>query len=77
MGVERLTRLVKTKTSTYLITVISPLDLEILVQGGRRFATPTRARLLRQDRIAVGEELRLQVGRRKVVTTRVVEVEVL
>ena len=68
---------IATRTSEYHITVVAPLDLEVIVQGGRRFPLPTRARFRRQDVIAVGQALRLQVGLRKVVTTQVVAIDVL
>jgi hypothetical protein len=42
-GLERLA--VRTRNSTYEITVLSPRTGEVLVQGGRFFPTTTRARL--------------------------------
>ena len=42
-GLERFA--VRTRNSTYEITVLSPRTGEVLVQGGRFFPTTTRARL--------------------------------
>ena len=70
------TRLVvSTKSSRYDITVVAPLALECLITGGRRFANPTRARLLRHETIAVGEVLRLGIGTRKITTTPIERIE--
>ena len=70
------TLLVSTRSSRYELIVVAPLDLEVLVKGGRRFPQTTRARLHRQDSIRVGEELRLEMGPRKIVTTRIEAIEV-
>ena len=70
------TLLVSTRSSRYELIVVAPLDLDVLVKGGRRFPQTTRARLHRQDSIRVGEELRLEMGTRKTVTTRIKAIEV-
>ena len=67
---------VSTRSSRYELVVVAPLDLEVLVKGGRRFLALTRARFHRQDAIAVGQELRLQIGTRKVTTTKIEAIEI-
>ena len=67
---------VATRTSVYQIIVVSPLDRELLVQGGKRFPEATRARLYRQDTISVGKEITLEVGSRQVTTTKVTSIEI-
>ena len=62
----RITRLlVSTRSTRYELIVVAPLELELLVKGGRRFPHATHARFHRHDAIKVGEVLRLQVGTRK------------
>ena len=70
------TLVISTRTSQYELVVVAPLDLEVLVKGGRRFPESTRAYLYRQESIRVGEELFLIVGTRKVVTTAIERIEV-
>lgn len=60
---------VTTRSTTYRVTVVAPLDLEVLVEGGQRFPRPTRARVLGPATVTVGEPIRLQVGDRRVVTS--------
>ena len=45
-GLERLTKLkVRTKNSLYDLTVLSPGESKVLIQGGRFFAEPVEASL--------------------------------
>lgn len=67
---------ISTRSSQYELVIISPLELEILIKGGRRFRESTRAHLYRQEAIRVGEELLLVVGTRKVVTTAIEAIDV-
>ena len=66
---------VSTRGSRYCLIAVAPLDLEFLVSEDNRFPQNTRVRLYRQDSIRVGEELRLIVGTRKVVTTAIIGIE--
>ncbi len=68
---------VKTGSSEYWLTVITPFESELLVQGGTRFAAATRAHLLGDGVVSVGQELRLKMGVRQVITSRVRSVEVM
>ena len=77
-GLERLA--VRTRNSTYEITVLSPRTGEVLVQGGRFFPTTTRARLagasaggsfLKVRAICPGFLMELAHEGRTIVTTRV------
>ena len=68
---------VKTGSSEYWLTVVTPFESELLVQGGTRFATATRAQLLGDGVVTVGKELRLKMGVRQVITSRVRSVEVM
>ena len=70
------TLLVSTRSNRYELIVVAPLDLDVLVKGGQRFPQTTRARLHRQDSIRVGEELQLEMGTRKIVTTRIEAIDV-
>lgn len=71
------TRLVvSTGSSRYELVIIAPLELGVLVKGGRRFPERTRAQLYRQESVRVGAELRLIVGTRKVVTSTIVRIEI-
>ena len=81
-GLERLA--VRTRNSTYEITVLSPRTGEVLVQGGRFFPTTTRARLagasaggsfLKVRAICPGFLMELAHEGRTIVTTRVQSVE--
>ena len=67
---------IRTRSSEYRLVVVAPMDREVVIEGGRRFDEPTRARLLGDGVVAVGEVLPLQLDARKVVTTRVRSVEV-
>ena len=77
-GLERLA--VRTRNSTYEITVLSPRTGEVLVQGGPFFPTTTRARLagasaggsfLKVHAICPGFLMELLHDGRTIVTTRV------
>ena len=77
-GLERLA--VRTRNSTYEITVLSPRTGEVLVQGGRFFPTTTRARLagasaggsfLKVRAICPGFLMELAYEGRTILTTRV------
>jgi hypothetical protein len=77
-GLERLA--VRTRNSTYEITVLSPRTGEVLVQGGRFFPTTTRAQLagasaggsfLKVRTICPGFLMELLHDGRTIVTTRV------
>jgi hypothetical protein len=77
-GLERLA--VRTRNSTYEITVLSPRTGEVLVQGGRFFPTTTRARLagasaggsfLKVRAICPGFLMELAHEGRTILTTRV------
>jgi hypothetical protein len=77
-GLERLA--VRTRNSTYEITVLSPHTGEVLVQGGRFFPTTTRARLagasaggslLKVHAICPGFLMELLHDGRTIITTRV------
>ena len=67
---------VSTRSSRYELVVVAPLELAVLVKGGGRFPESTRARLYRQDVIAVGDVLRLKIGTRKVTTTTIQSIEI-
>ena len=71
------TLVVSTRSSRYELVVVAPLDLEVLVQGGRRFPERARARLCSQDAIRVGEELVFVVGTQRIVTTTIAAIEVM
>jgi hypothetical protein len=66
-----------TRSSSYDLIVVAPLDLTLLVKGGHRFPELTRARFPSQHRIAIGQKLRLHVGSRAIETTRIQSIEVL
>jgi hypothetical protein len=77
-GLERLA--VRTRNSTYEITVLSPRTGDVLVQGGRFFPTTTRARLagasaggsfLKVRAICPGFLMELAHEGRTILTTRV------
>ena len=71
------TLLVSTRSTRHELIVVAPLELGLLVKGGRRFPHATHVRFHRHDAIKVGEVLRLQVGTRKIVTTRIEAIEVI
>ena len=77
-GLERFA--VRTRNSTYEITVLSPRTGDVLVQGGRFFPTTTRARLagasaggsfLKVRAICPGFLMELAFEGRTILTTRV------
>jgi hypothetical protein len=77
-NLERLS--VRTRNSTYEITVLRPQTSEVLVRGGQFFPDYTRARLtgaslggsfLKLHGIYVGFMMELQSGDQTVVTTKV------
>ena len=47
--------LVSTRSTRYELIVVAPLELRLLVKGGRRFPHATHARFHRHDAIKVGE----------------------
>jgi hypothetical protein len=74
---------VRTRNSWYHITVVDPLDSQVVVQGGAFFPLPRQARLsgatlggsmLRVGWIACGFSLELQCGGQSIVTTPVCEI---
>ena len=67
---------ISTKSSRYEITVVAPLKLKCLIAGGERFTQPTQVHLDRQHVVAVGEPLRLRIGKRKIVTTPIKRIEI-
>jgi hypothetical protein len=77
-GLERLA--VRTRNTTYDITVLSPRTGDVLVRGGRFFPGHTRARLagasagggfLKVRAICPGFLMELLHGERNIITTRV------
>lgn len=69
-----------TRNSLYRIVVIAPSAGEILVQGGRFFPEPTRARFagctlggsfLKQRGVYVGFRLEIQMGLERIITSDV------
>lgn len=81
-GLERFS--VRTRNSTYNITVLSPAAGEILVRGGRFFPEHTRARLagcslggsfLKMRAIYPGFLMELLHEGRRIVTTRVSSID--
>ena len=67
---------VSTRSSRYEMVAVAPLDMEFLVSGSKRFPETVRVRLYRQNAIRVGEELWLIAGTRKVVTTKIIGIEI-
>ena len=67
---------ISTKRTSYEILVVSPVDREILIQGGLRFPAATVADL-RHDLVAVGEGLVLHHGDRRVSTSAVTTIRIL
>lgn len=74
-----------TRNNLYRIVVIAPRDGDVLVQGGRFFPEPTRARFagcslggafLKQRGIYVGFRLEIQVGLERIITSDVRSIEV-
>ena len=71
---------IRTRNSLYRIVVMAPWAGEILVQGGRFFPEPTRARFagcslggafLKQRGIYVGFRLEIQIGLERIITSDV------
>lgn len=76
---------IRTCNSVYRFVVIAPGSGDILVQGGRFFPEPTRARLagcsmggafLKQRGVYVGFRLEIQRGLERIVTSDVRSIEV-
>jgi hypothetical protein len=74
---------VRTRNSWYHITILDPLDAQVVVQGGTFFPLPRQARLsgatlggsmLRVGWIGCGFSLELQCGGQSIVTTPVCEI---
>jgi hypothetical protein len=89
LQVDRLRELdelsVRTRNHVYRIVAIVPLRGEVMVQGGRFFAEPTRARLagcslggafLKQRGIYVGFRMEIQIGLETIITSDVQSVEI-
>jgi hypothetical protein len=75
---------IQTRNTDYRLTVIDGRRGDVLVTGGRFFATPTRARLngatlggslLKWRGVYCGFRLEFQLGSQTIVTTRVQSVE--
>ena len=75
---------VRTRNSVYRIVALSPMRGEVMVQGGRFFPEPTRARLagcslggafLKQRGIYVGFRMEIQWGLETIVTSDVQSIE--
>ena len=76
---------VRTRNNVYRIVAIVPLRGEVMVQGGRFFPEPTRARLagcslggafLKQRGIYVGFRMEIQIGLETIMTSDVQSIEV-
>jgi hypothetical protein len=71
---------VRTQNNVYRIVAVVPLRGEVMVQGGRYFPGPTRARLagcslggafLKQRGIYVGFRMEIQIGLDTIITSHV------
>lgn len=76
---------IRTRNSLYRIVVVAPMGGEVVVEGGRFFPHPTRARFagcslggsfLKQHGIYVGFRLEIQLGFRRIITSDVRSIEV-
>jgi hypothetical protein len=76
---------IQTRNNLYRIIVIAPRGGEVLVQGGRFFPEPTRARFagcslggafLKQRGVYVGYRLEIHIGLERIVTSHVRSIEV-
>ena len=76
---------VRTRNNVYRIVAVVPLRGEVVVQGGRFFPEPTRARLagcslggafLKQRGIYVGFRMEIQIGLETIVTSDVLSIEI-
>jgi hypothetical protein len=76
---------VRTRNNVYRIVAIVPLRGEVIVQGGRFFPEPTRARLagcslggafLKQRGIYVGFRMEIQLGLETIITSDVQSIEI-
>ena len=65
-----------TRRTRYELVVVAPLNGELIVQGGERFPQPITAFLLGTQMIAGEHRMTLQVGGRRVTTSRVDRFEV-
>ena len=68
---------VSTRRTQYDVIVVAPFAGELLVRGGLRFPQATPARVRPQNPITVGKRLRLKLGARKVVTSKIMAIDVL
>jgi len=75
---------IRTRNSVYRIVVIVPASGDVLVQGGRFFPEPTRARFagcslggsfLKQRGVYVGFRLEIQLGLERIITSDVRSIE--
>ena len=76
---------IRTRNSLYRIVVVAPMAGEVVVEGGRFFPHPTRARFagcslggacLKQHGIYVGFRLEIQLGLRRIITSDVRSIEI-
>ncbi len=76
---------VRTQHSVYRMTVLEPRRGEILIQGGCRWPQPTEGRLLgasfghgliKLGSIVCGMRMEILIGGRRIVTSRVLRIEV-
>ena len=65
-----------TRRTRYELVVVAPLNGELIVHGGERFPQPITAFLLGRQTIAGEHRMTLQIGGRRVTTSRVDRVEV-
>ena len=65
-----------TRRTRYEVVVVTPLGGELIVQGGERFPQPITGLLLGGKKIASDHRMTLEVGGRRITTSRVKRFEV-